>query len=376
MRILYVVITGARFCSHRLPLARAALARGHTVAVATALEGQAPAIAAAGIEPIDVPFPRRSLRPDREAALLFALRAAIRRYRPDLVHSVSLKPMIHGTLAARLEGVRAMVNTLTGVGYVFTSGEWLARTLRPLVKQGLRRVLATPRQRLIVQNPDDARLLVAEGIVPASAVTLIRGSGVDTAVFTPRPEAGGTPLVVLPARMLRQKGVEDFVAAARLLRERGIPLRAALVGEPDPENPSSVPVAQLQAWHAEGAVEWWGWRADMAEVLAQSHVVCLPSTYGEGIPKCLLEAAACARPIVATDIPGCREAVQHGENGLLVPPHAPRALADALERLVAHPEQRRAMGERGRRRAVEEFSDARIVAETLAVYDELAGAAR
>jgi glycosyltransferase involved in cell wall biosynthesis len=237
-------------------------------------------------------------------------------------------------------------------------------------------VLATPGQRVVVQNPDDARLLVAEGIVPPAAVTLIRGSGVDTGAFAPAPEPDGTPLVVLPARMLRQKGVEDFVAAARLLRSRGVRMRAALVGEPDSENPSSVPLTQLRAWHAEGAVEWWGWRGDMAEVLRQSHVVCLPSTYGEGIPKCLLEAAACARPIVATDIPGCREAVHHGENGLLVPPHDPLALAAALARLIDSPEQRRAMGERGRRRALEEFSDARVAEETLAVYDALAGAAR
>jgi glycosyltransferase involved in cell wall biosynthesis len=148
--------------------------------------------------------------------------------------------------------------------------------------------------------------------------------------------------------------------------------RVALVGTPDPDNPSSVTEAQLKAWHAEGAVEWWGYRADMAEVLRQAHIVCLPSTYGEGVPKCLLEAAASGRAIVATDIPGCREAVRHGENGLLVPPRDPAALAEALESLLADAARRREMGERGRRLAVEEFSEQRVVAETLALYERLA----
>jgi glycosyltransferase involved in cell wall biosynthesis len=367
MRLLYVVTADWYFCSHRLPLARAARARGDTVAVATSLDTHRGAIEAAGIEAIDIPFRRRGLRPDQELATLGALRAAMRRFRPDVVHNVALKPVVYGTLAARLEKVPAIVNTITGLGYVFTSRDWMARLLRPLLELGLRGVLATPRQRLVVQNPDDARLLAAEGI--AHDIRLIRGSGVDTQLFAPEPEVPGVPLAVLPARMLRQKGIEDFVAAVRLLRRRGVALRAALVGAPDPDNPSSIPESQLRAWHDEGAVEWWGWRGDMAEVLRQSAIVCLPSTYGEGIPKCLLEAAACGRPIVATDIPGCREAVRHGENGLLVPPRDPAALADALAQLAAEPQRRREMGARGRQRALAEFSEERVVAQTLALYD-------
>lgn len=371
-RVLFVVTADWYFCSHRLPLARAALARGDVVAVATSIDKHGEAIAKAGIEAIDVPFRRRGVRPDRELGVLRELRAAMRRFRPDLVHNISMKPVIYGTLAARMEKVGAIVNTLTGLGYVFSSRDTMARMLRPLVEAGLRRVLATPRQHLVVQNPDDQRLLEADGIVPAGAMTLIRGSGVNTDAFTSQREAQGEPLVVFPARMLKQKGVGEMVAAARLLRDRGVKARVALVGTPDPDNPSSVTEAQLEAWDAEGAIEWWGYRADMAEVLRQAHVVCLPSTYGEGVPKCLLEAAASGRAIVATDIPGCREAVRHGENGLLVPPRDPQALAQALESLLADAPRRREMGERGRRLAVEEFSEQRVVAETLALYERLA----
>ena len=371
-RVLFVVTADWYFCSHRLPLARAALARGDVVAVATSIDKHGEAIAKAGIEAIDVPFRRRGVRPDRELGVLRELRAAMRRFRPDLVHNISMKPVIYGTLAARMEKVGAIVNTLTGLGYVFSSRDTMARMLRPLVEAGLRRVLATPRQHLVVQNPDDQRLLEADGIVPAGAMTLIRGSGVNTEAFTSQREAQGEPLVVFPARMLKQKGVGEMVAAARLLRDRGVKARVALVGTPDPDNPSSVTEAQLEAWDAEGAIEWWGYRADMAEVLRQAHVVCLPSTYGEGVPKCLLEAAASGRAIVATDIPGCREAVRHGENGLLVPPRDPQALAQALESLLADAPRRREMGERGRRLAVEEFSEQRVVAETLALYERLA----
>ena len=372
MRVLYVVTADWYFCSHRLPLARAALARGDVVAVATSIDQHGEAIRQAGIEAIDVPFRRRGVRPDRELGVLRELRAAMRRFRPDLVHNISMKPVIYGTLAARMEKVGAIVNTLTGLGYVFSSRDTMARMLRPLVEAGLRRVLATPRQHLVVQNPDDQRLLEADGIVPAGAMTLIRGSGVNTEAFTSQREAQGEPLVIFPARMLKQKGVGEMVAAARLLRDRGVKARVALVGTPDPDNPSSVTEAQLEAWDAEGAIEWWGYRADMAEVLRQAHVVCLPSTYGEGVPKCLLEAAASGRAIVATDIPGCREAVRHGENGLLVPPRDPQALAQALESLLADAPRRREMGERGRRLAVEEFSEQRVVAETLALYERLA----
>ncbi len=225
------------------------------------------------------------------------------------------------------------------------------------------------RGRAIVQNPDDAAVLTAWG-VPDGQVRLIRGAGVDTQHYTPRPEAGGIPLVLLPARLLWDKGVGEFIEAARRIRAAGLPARFVLAGAPDLANPASVSEATVKAWVDEGVVEWWGHRDDMPETFGASAIVCLPS-YREGLPKSLLEAAACGRPIVTTDVPGCREVVLDGDNGYLVPARDVPSLVLALTRLIGDPEQRRLMGERGRLRAEAEFSQQRVCAETLAVYREL-----
>jgi glycosyltransferase involved in cell wall biosynthesis len=198
-------------------------------------------------------------------------------------------------------------------------------------------------------------------------VALIRGSGVDVSRFTPAPEPDGTALVVLPARLLRDKGVIEYVEAARRLRADGVEARFALVGEPDPKHPAAISRADLERWQAEKVVEYWGWREDMVEVFQHCHLVCLPS-YREGMPKALLEAAACGRAIVSCDVPGCREAVRDGDNGLLVPPRDSASLAAALKRLLQDAALRQRMARRSRERAVEEFSVEKVVADTLSVY--------
>jgi glycosyltransferase involved in cell wall biosynthesis len=224
-------------------------------------------------------------------------------------------------------------------------------------------LLRHPRWRVILQNRDDAEHL------GASDAVVIPGSGVDLAEYAPAPEPAGIPLVVLPSRMLRDKGVHEFVEAARALKRAGVAARFALVGAPDPENPASIAEAHLNAWAREGAVEWWGWREDMAAVFRESAVVCLPS-WREGLPKVLAEAAAAGRPIVTCDVPGCREVVRDGENGFLVPPRRPDALAVALGKLVQDAALRKALGEAGRRRA-QAFSVETVVEQTLKVYREL-----
>jgi glycosyltransferase involved in cell wall biosynthesis len=185
--------------------------------------------------------------------------------------------------------------------------------------------------------------------------------------FSPRPELKGIPLVILPARLLWDKGVKEFVAAARLLRTAGLRARFALVGDNDDGNPASVNVHQLQAWEKEGVIEWWGWKEDMEDVYAQASIVCLPS-YREGLPKTLIEAAACGRPIVASDVPGSREVVRPGENGLLVPPRDVSSLAEAMRTLIGNPDMRYRMGNRSRKIAEEEFSTSLIIPQTLSIY--------
>lgn len=368
-RLLFLVTEDWYFCSHRLPLACAARDAGFDVAVATRVAGHGERIRAAGLRLIPLKLRRSSRNPWRELMAIAEITHIYRCEKPDIVHHVALKPVLYGSLAALLAGVPAVVNALAGMGYVFTSGKLSARLLRPLVTLAFRLLLK--RGRIILQNPDDRAALLAAGVAHPQQITLIRGSGVDTAHFTPTPEPGGTaPLVVLPARMLWDKGVGEFVAAAQMLRSEGIAARFMLAGERDPDNPAAIPAAQLESWRAAGIVEWHGRQEDMAHLLSQSHIVCLPS-YREGLPKALLEAAASGRAIVATDVPGCREAVRHGVNGLLVPAGDAAALAQALRRLILDPALRREFGQQGRERAEKEFSVEKITAETLALYREL-----
>jgi len=364
-KLLFLVTEDWYFVSHRLPLAVAARQAGYEVTVVTHVGEHGNTIRDAGLRLIPIELSRRGKNPFSEMMLIVRLIAIYRRERPDIVHHVAMKPVLYGSLVARFAGVRHVVNALAGLGWLFTSESRLAVALGRGVLFAFRMLLN--RGAVIVQNPDDMRWLVVLGIEP-SRIHLIRGSGVDVNRFSLTLEPNGEPVVVLASRMLWDKGVGEFVAAAKNLKQRGVAARFVLVGDPDPANPASIPPGLLESWHAEGVIEWWGHRNDMVQVIAQSHLVCLPSYYREGLPKVLLEAAACGRAIVTTDMPGCREIVSHGDNGLLVPPRDEAALTDALQALLQDPDRRIHMGARGRERAIQEFSVDKVVAETLALY--------
>jgi len=366
MKLLFVVTEDWYFVSHRLPLAVAARAAGFEVAVATRAGRQADAIREAGIRLIPFNLSRRGGNPLAEMMALWRL---YRRERPDLVHHVALKPVLYGALAARLARVPAQVNAVAGLGWLFTSSRGIVRLLRPVLRRMLARLLDRPHSLTIVQNPEDMALLERSG-VPAARLRLIRGAGVDVRVFHPTASPAGPVVIVLASRMLRDKGVGEFVEAARRLAGSGGDARFVLVGDPDPANPASVPESTLRSWHGQHGVEWWGRRDDMPAVLQAAHIACLPS-YREGLPKSLLEAAACGLPIVTTDAPGCREVVRDGMNGLLVPVRDTTALAAALGKLIEDAELRRRMGEQSRLRAETEFGLETVIAQTLAVYREM-----
>jgi glycosyltransferase involved in cell wall biosynthesis len=373
-KLLYLVSEDWYFVSHRLPLAAAAREAGYDVVVATRTAAHAEQIRDAGLRLIPISFERSGLGPLGEARTLAGLLSLYRQEKPDLVHHVALKPVIYGAMAARAAGVRNVVSALMGLGYVFSSDDPKARVLRPFVRAALGAALKGKRSRVIVQNRDDFEGFIANGLAEATSVRLIRGSGVEPSRYALAQPGGGAsgPLVVLPARMLRDKGVFEFAEAARLLKARGVAARFALVGEPDPLNPASLTAAEIDAIVAQGAVEYWGWRKDMGAVFESAQIACLPS-YREGLPKALLEAAASGLPIVTTDVPGCREIVRAGKNGWLVPARDAGALADALGEAIGNAELRVRYGTAGRRMVEEEFSLARIVAETLDVYRELTG---
>jgi glycosyltransferase involved in cell wall biosynthesis len=366
-KLLFFVTEDWYFVAHRLALAIAAKEAGYAVSVATRVRKHGEIIRAAGLRLIPFENARSSLNPFGEVWTVMRLTRLWLREKPDVVHHVALKPVLYGSIAARIAGTPRIINAFVGMGWLSTPGTGPARWLKPVVRGALRLLLK--RGTALVENPDDARLLVQIG-VPAALIRRIPGSGVDLRRFEPQPEPGGVPVVLLCARLLWHKGVGEFVAAARLLKSRGIAARFVLAGEPDQANPSAIPQEQIGKWVEEGVVEYLGWVDNMPQLLARSCVVCLPSYYGEGIPMSLIEAAACGRPIVTTDMPGCREAVHSGDNGLLVPPQNAEALAHELARLIADPVLRRSMGARGRLRAEQEFGLDRVIRQILALYGE------
>jgi len=358
------------FVSHRLELAIAARAAGYDVAVATRVDQHGERITGAGIKLYPLSLNRGGLNPLEEIRTLAQIARIYRREKPDIVHHVALKPVIYGSLAAKWLGIGGIVTALGGLGFVFSSQTARGRVMRGIVRPLLKFVLGGRRSLLIVQNRGNRDQLVNDGIVAPASTRLIRGAGVDPDAYRLVTVESDKPLVILPARLLRDKGVCEFVEAARRLRNKGVAARFALVGKPDPANPASLTEGEVKQWASEGVVEYWGWQDDMPKVFASAQIVCLPS-YHEGFPKSLLEAAASGCAIVASDIPGCREIVTPGKTGWLVLVRDVAALAEALQEAIEQPALRGQYGADARAQVIRDFSADRIAWETIAVYDEL-----
>ena len=368
-RLLYLVTEDWYFWSHRLPMARAARDAGFEVAVATRVNRHGSRIEAEGFRLIPLSWSRRSLNPLREIAAIAALIAMYRRERPDIVHHVAIKPTLYGALAARLTGVPAVVNALAGMGYVFTAKGWRTRLLRKPLRLAFRFLLNRNHSRLLLQNRDDRAAFEGSGLIDGDRIAVIRGSGVDIRYFPVLPEPANGPVTVATAtRMLDFKGVADLVAAFRLLRERGVEASLLLAGAPDRENPAAIPESRIRSWGQETGIFWLGHIEDVRDVWRRAHIAAFVPHGGEGLPKTLLEAAACGRPIVATDVPGCREIARAGGNALLVPPKAPEALAAALERLIHDAALRHRFGVASRQIVLSDLSADAVGARTVELY--------
>jgi len=368
--LLFVVTEDWYFCSHRMQLAVAAKKAGYNVAVVTQETNHGDEIRQAGLRLIPIKFQRSGRNPFSD---LMTMRSLIRIYRteqPDLIHHVSLKPILYGSIAARFSGISNVINAMTGLGYVFSSEDLFARFIRFLISPFLRYIFSDRMTMIIFQNRDDLKTLEDRNLVKHEQAVIIRGSGVDTDIYVPGEDNTDIPQVILVARMLWDKGVGEFVQAAKLLIEKGIPVRFILIGDSDSENPAAISIEQLKAWQSEKVIEWMGRRDDIPKLLQQSTIACLPS-YREGLPKFLLEAASVGLPIVTADVPGCREVVINGENGYLVPPRNPEALADAIEKLLNDKALRREMGGKGRALVEREFGIEKIVEETLSLYQRM-----
>lgn len=368
-RILYVLNVDWFFLSHRLPIALEAQRRGCEVHVALGLTSHAARLRELGFVVHPLRLDRSSMSPLAALRNLAEIYRVIRAVQPRLVHLVTIKPVLLGGVAARLARAPAIVAAVPGLGYVFGSRGALATLRRGVIGWLYRLALAPRNLRVIVQNQADHAVITGRFSVDAGRVVTIRGSGVDLDRFRPQPLPDGPPVVALVARMLGDKGVREFVAAAGMLRD-AVAARFVLVGEPDPGNPATIDIDELVGWQRAGTVEWWGRRDDIDEVMRSASLVVLPS-YHEGLPKVLLEAAACGRPVVASDIAGCREAVVPGETGLLVPARDAAALAAAISELLQDPQRRAAMGRAARRLAEREFDVRDVVARHHEVYAEL-----
>ncbi len=380
MRIVLFANTEWYLYNFRRSLAAALRDAGHEVLLVSPPGPYGERLRGLGYRWLPAPMRRRSLNPFRELALVWWLRRTFRRECIDLVHGFTIKSAVYGALAARLSGVPARVSSVAGMGYVFISDAPKARALRPLVRGLLRLTLGGSGSRLILQNPDDVALFRRERLARSDAIRLIPSSGVDCERFSPglatAPSghgAEGEPAVfrvLLPARLLWDKGLAEYVEASRLLRAEGSAVEFLLAGDPDPGNPASVPEATVRGWAESGLVQWLGHVDDMPSLFRSVDAVVLPS-YREGLPKGLIEAAACGLPLVATDVPGCREVVTDGVEGLLVPVRDARALADAIGRLRDDPPLRARLGRNARARALAEYDERIVIRRTLAVYAEL-----
>lgn len=376
-RTVLIVEGHARYFRwHRLPWARKAEDEGYDVHVTALKTGREELVREQGFPFHPISDGDLGRNPLAELGVFVRLARLLRRLDPDLAHFITLRSVLYGSMAARLVGVPAVLNSVTGLGYLFVDDALKTRGLRWGVLQGLRVGLSHSNQITTFENPDDADLFVSRGLVPKAETIVTSGSGVDPERFPAVAEAPVDDeglLVLLPTRLLWHKGVETFVEAARQLRTNGTHARFVIVGGTDPENPAAVPKDTMQAWHDAGPIEWWGYQdpETMPQVLQRAHVVCLPSYYREGVPRVLLEAASTGRPIVTTDVPGCREIVADGENGVLVPPKDPVAVAEGIRTLLANGSLRRQTGRAGRARVEETFTAARVATTIVDAYDEL-----
>jgi glycosyltransferase involved in cell wall biosynthesis len=375
MKVLYVVTDDWYFRTHRLHLARAALRAGYEVELVSSLSRDASDLEREGLRVHDVRFARTVLGQVHNARLTRRLAGIYRRARPDVVHHVGFLPSFYGAGAVRAADVERVIDAVPGLGHAFAEPGLESALLRVALERGWRRALADERTLALFQNPEDEGHFVARGWVPRARSRRIDGAGVDVERFRPTPEPAGTPVVLCAARMLWSKGIGVLVEASLDLRARGLVHELLLAGRIQPSNPAAIPERVLREWTAAGQARWLGPREDVPQLMQRAQVVALPSWYREGIPLSLIEGAAAARALVATDVPGCREIVQDGVTGLLVGPRDARALADALGVLLAEPALRARLARAGRELAVGRFSTDVVDRAVLDLYAPGAGRA-
>ncbi|MCH2340093.1 MULTISPECIES: glycosyltransferase family 4 protein [Stutzerimonas stutzeri subgroup] len=375
IKILFVVNAPEYFISHRFAIAEQAKSSGCEIHVASRVDGPADVkavsiIKSSGFLYHDLPIKRGGQNPLSEANAIFRMFCLMQKLKPDVAHLITIKSVLYGGLAARWAGVPSVLAAVAGLGTVFIAQSPIAKVRRLIVSSMLRYALQSRNLVVVFQNPDDRDTLLEMRLLNLHQSRIIRGSGVKLDEYPYTSEPSGTPVVVMAARLLKDKGVVEFIEAARILRERGIDVDMRIVGAPDFSNPTSISKAEFNRWSSENQVRMLGHRNDVANQYSAAHIVCLPS-YREGLPKALVEAAACGRAVVTTDVPGCRDAITPGVTGLLVPARDAAALAGAIQELIDNPRQRQQMGLAGRELAERAFTIEKIVDQHMTIYKEL-----
>lgn len=361
------------FWSHRLPLADAILKRDWKLFVVTNGAESDPKLQKMGVKGCALPKLGRSLNPFSQLALMWGMYKTIKTIQPDVIHAITIRYAFYAGLVTRLIGYKPVTFTVAGLGSLYTAPGLKMKLLRLIALPLIKFAFGGRGKFIIFQNPDDRNAMLKANVVKEDRATIIRGSGVDLKEFSylPYVETKEEPIILFTSRLLKEKGITDFIEAARLLKEEGVKARFQVAGNVYPDNARSMTSAEMNKFHEDGIIEWLGQMDDMPDLLNRSMMVVLPSYYGEGVPKALLEAASIGRPIVTCDAPGCREAVEHEVNGELVLPQCPTDLADTIKKLISDPDRRHCYGAAGRKRVEEDFHVDSVVNRTMAVYDKL-----
>ena len=360
------------FYSHRLPIAEELIKKGFEVCIGYGVLGRTDKyfLERKDLKFVSIPMKRGGINPIKEIQTIINIWKFIKKEKPDLIHLVTIKPYLYGGIVSYLANVPAVISAVSGLGTLFINSDFKSRLLRFLLYPIFKLAFKHNNQKVILQNEDDKKKLVNWGVLNPSKVKLLRGSGVKIKNFTKLEESKDIITVCFLGRLLRDKGVYEFISAARLIKNRGVKARFWLAGDEDIDNPSGLNKKDLKDIKKEGIVEVLGYQKDIPQLYASAHIICLPS-YREGLPKSLIEAAAASRAIVTTDVSGCRDAIIPNKTGLLVPLKNYEKLADALQCLIENPKKREAMGKEGRKFAEKEFPIEKIVEGHLEIYQEL-----
>jgi glycosyltransferase involved in cell wall biosynthesis len=370
-KLLYLVNADWAFMVNRLPIAIEAVRQGYSVHIACAFTGREDELRSYGFILHEIKFTRSGHNPFTELFTVLSIFRLVRQLKPDLIHAVTIKPVLYGGIISKVLRVPAFVAAISGLGFVFTSNTLKAVTLRKFAEIAYRFALSVNNIKVIFQNPFDKSIVQKAANLEDRNIIMIKGSGADLTEYTVTEPPNGTPIVAMACRLLKEKGVYEFIESARSIKNKGIDCRFWLIGAPDYGNPHSITDGEIAQWDKEGHVEFFGHRSDISSLFSQSTIVVLPSYYGEGLPKVLIEAAACGRPVITTDNPGCAEAVINNVTGIVVPIRDVNALSDAIEFLLNNSDLRIDMGRQGRILAEKEFDISSVVSTHLSVYKEL-----